>query len=95
MVSASLAYERPYPVKFAGKRTDQGYALPAQGYAIAPANTDYAAAVPPAGGYGAPEYAPAPSAGCGSAAAYPQQSYGAPVPSYAPAYPVEYIEEGK
>lgn len=69
LVSTSLAYER---------RADQGYALPAQGYAIAPA-TDFG----PSAGYGAPQAVPA--QGYGAPVPYSGSSY---------QVPLDYPEEG-
>ncbi|KAK4012534.1 adhesive plaque matrix protein [Daphnia magna] len=90
MVSASLAYEHPIKrfkpiVIVAGRR--QGYALPAQGYAVAPAS-EYA----PSASYGVPAApsgygVPAAPSGYGVPAAYPVPSY----PTYE--YPEE--EESK
>lgn len=79
LVSVSLAYERSLP--YAAKRSDQGYALPAQGYAIAPAS-DFG----PSAGYGAPQQAPVASSGYGAPVA--PAAYGAP------SYEADYYEEG-
>jgi hypothetical protein len=90
MVSASLAYEHPMkrfqPVAVVAQQR-QGYALPAQGYAIAPA-TDFSASVgygdpPQSAGYGAP-----PASGYAAPVAYP-------VPVYPTAYEYPEEEEGK
>jgi hypothetical protein len=87
MVSATLAYEHPMkrfqPVVMVAQQR-QGYALPSQGYAIAPAS-DYSASA----SYGAPP----PSAGYGAPQAYaPPVAY--PVPSYPTAYQYPVEEEG-
>lgn len=80
MASSSLAYEvRPFAT-YKRNGQDQGYGLPAQGYAIPPAS-DYSGSVL-SGGYGAPVA----SQGYGAPAA----SYG---PSYQ--IEAEYPEEGK
>ena len=86
MVSVSLAYQHPMKIfqpfgPVAEQR--QGYGLPAQGYAIAPAS-DYSASAsygtpPQSAGYGAP-----PASAYATPVAYP-------MPSYPTAY--EYPEE--
>lgn len=95
LISATLAYERPTQQRYGNQRNgqDQGYGLPAQGYAIPPAAAaaDYGVGFAPSVGYGAPQ-----PSGYGSAPVASQGGYGAPS-AYGSSYQVEmeYPEEGK
>lgn len=86
MASSSLAYEVRPLATYKRNGQDQGYGLPAQGYAIPPAS-DYSGSVL-SGGYGAPV------ASQGYGAPVASQGYGAPA-SYGSSYQIEYPEEGK